>query len=111
MDTMKSDQELVENILADLSQIKYANGEITSITSFDREKNHYLLIDIGWDRYSRIYGPLIHIDLIDGKFWIQQDGTEEGVANRLLSAGVPKDRIVLAFQHISRRKFGEFAAA
>jgi hypothetical protein len=32
-------------------------------------------------------------------------------AGDLVEAGVPKDQIVLAFQHKSRRKWGEFAPA
>jgi hypothetical protein len=111
MEINDSDRVIVEKILMELSQVKYANGEIKSITLFDRQNDHYLLIDMGWSQYDRIYGPLVHIDLIDGKFWIQQDGTERGVAEDLLVAGIPKERIVLAFQHMSRRKYGQFAAA
>jgi hypothetical protein len=54
---------------------------------------------------------LIHIDIVDGKLWIQHDGTERGVARDLEVAGIPKDRMVLAFQHISRRQHGDYAAA
>jgi len=49
--------------------------------------------------------------LIDGKIWIQYDGTEEGVATELLGAGVPKARIVLGFRHLSERKFSGLAVA
>jgi XisI protein len=111
MEINDSDRIIIEKILTELSHVKYANGEIKSITLFDRTNDHYLLIDMGWSQYDRIYGPLVHIDLIDGKFWIQQDGTERGVAEDLLVAGIPKERIVLAFQHMSRRKYGQFAAA
>jgi hypothetical protein len=54
---------------------------------------------------------LIHVDLIDGKIWIQYDGTEEGVATQLAAEGVPRDRIVLAFKPLDVRKFTDFAAA
>lgn len=50
-------------------------------------------------------------DIISGKLWIQHDGTERGVARDLEAAGIPRDRIVLAFQHISRRRYGDYAAA
>jgi hypothetical protein len=32
------------------------------------------------------------------KCWIQRDGTESGIAHDLEAAGIPKDRIVLAFR-------------
>jgi len=32
---------------------------------------------------------LVHVDLIDGKFWIQRDGTERGIARDLEDAAFP----------------------
>jgi hypothetical protein len=77
----------------------------------DRERGRYLLVDLGWDDLTRVHGALVHVDVIDGKFWIQYDGTEEGVATQLVEAGVPRDRIVLASKHPSMRKYTDFAAA
>jgi hypothetical protein len=57
------------------------------------------------------YGAIAHIRLIDGKIWIQYDGTEEGVATDLLEAGVPKAHIVLGFRHPSERKYSGLAVA
>jgi hypothetical protein len=51
----------------------------------------------------------VHVDLIDGKFWIQRDGTERGIAQELLDTGVPKDRIVLAFRSPAKRQLTDFA--
>ncbi|MEH2140142.1 element excision factor XisI family protein [Nostoc sp.] len=39
------------------------------------------------------------------------DGTEDGVATELVSAGVPKNRIVLGFRSEELRKDSEFAIA
>ena len=52
---------------------------------------------------------MVHVDIIDGKFWIQRDGIEHGIATELLEAGIPKERIVLAFRPIERRRHMEFA--
>ncbi|HBY77183.1 MAG TPA: XisI protein, partial [Cyanobacteria bacterium UBA11148] len=52
---------------------------------------------------------LLHIDIIDGKLWIQHDGTEEGIADELVAAGVTKDSIVLGFKSVERRKLTELA--
>ena len=77
----------------------------------DRERGRYLLVDLGWDDLTRVHGALVHVDVIDGKFWIQYDGTEEGVATQLVEAGVPRDRIVLASRHPTIRAYTEFAVA
>jgi hypothetical protein len=51
----------------------------------------------------------LHADIIDGKIWIQQDGTEEGLANQLVEHGVPKHDIVLAFDPPNLRQYTDFA--
>ncbi|MEM9542248.1 MAG: XisI protein [Cyanobacteria bacterium P01_E01_bin.42] len=77
----------------------------------DSESQHYLLVETGWQRRRRIYGVLIHIDIIDGKIWIQHDGTETGIANELVDLGISKDKIVLAYKSLERRKITEFAVS
>lgn len=77
----------------------------------DETNNHYLLLETGWHKNQRIYGSLIHIDLLNGKLWIQHDGTEEGIANELVKLGVSPQQIVLAFKTPERRKITDFAVA
>jgi hypothetical protein len=52
---------------------------------------------------------IIHLDIKDDKIWIQRDGTEIGIANQLIAAGVPKQDIVLGFQAPYKRSLTEFA--
>jgi hypothetical protein len=52
----------------------------------------------------------VPIDLIDGNCWIQRDGTESGIAHDLEAAGIPKDRIVLAFRFPAVRTHTGYAA-
>lgn len=77
-----------------------------------------LLVEAGWQDGYRIYGTLLHIDIIDHKLWIQHDRTEEGVAVDLVAAGIPKEQIVLVFEPLnneniqslqSRDRFGAIA--
>ncbi|NER98281.1 MAG: XisI protein [Symploca sp. SIO1B1] len=75
----------------------------------DRERDRYLLVEVGWENGYRIYGTVLHIDIIDNKLWIQHDGTEEGVADELVTLGIPKQQIVLGFKPIDRRRVTEFA--
>jgi hypothetical protein len=77
----------------------------------DEDRKHYLLVEAGWDNHRRIYGSLIHLDLIDNKIWIQQDGTETGVANELVNQGVSPQQIVLAFKSPERRQITDFAVS
>jgi hypothetical protein len=77
----------------------------------DYANDRYILMIIGWDGYKRIYNVFLHVDIINGKLWIQQDSTEEGIANQFVAAGIPKDQIVLGFKSEERRKDTEFAVA
>ncbi len=70
---------------------------------------HYQLMTVGWHGQRRVHGCILHVDIKDGKIWIQHDGTEEGIANRLVEAGVPKNEIVLGFQSPFQRRHTEFA--
>jgi hypothetical protein len=77
----------------------------------DEKNDHYLLLETGWHKNQRIYGNLIHCDIINEKIWIQQDGTEEGIANELVKLGISPQQIVLAFKTAERRKITDFAVA
>jgi len=63
----------------------------------------------GWRGSERIYGPTIHVDIINDKIWIQYDGTDRPIADALLEAGVPKEDIVLAFHPENLRQYTGFA--
>ncbi len=76
---------------------------------FDAERDRYLLVELGWERGYRIYGTLIHLEVLNSKIWVQQDGTEEGIAVDLVNLGVPKHQIVLGFKDPSMRALTEFA--
>ena len=111
MDTgIASYRDIIERILTESAKDPYAYGEIDRQLVFDRERDHYLLLSVGWHKH-RVHGCVIHIDLIDGKCWIQRDGTETGVANDLVAAGIPKDRIVLAFKPPEIRPITGYAVA
>ena len=77
----------------------------------DEQNDHYHLLTVGWHHNERIRGTILHIDIKDGKIWIQHDGTEIGIANELVEMGIPKEAIVLAFHAPYRRQFTEFAVA
>ena len=66
---------------------------------------------LGHENKRYEHGCLLHVDIIDGKIWIQRDGTEIGIATQLVEAGVPKNQIVLGFKSPERRKDTDFAVA
>ncbi len=77
----------------------------------DTENDRYLLVEVGWQNGYRIYGTFLHLDIINGKIWIQHDGTEDGIAYELEAADIPKENIVLAFKSLEGRKLTEYAVS
>jgi hypothetical protein len=102
-------REYVQAILKKYESYQSENDPIASQIIFDTERDHYQLVHVGWRDWRRYYGCVVHIDIQDGKIWIQHDGTEIGVANELVDLGVPKQDIVLAFQAPYKRKYTDFA--
>jgi len=101
-------RQYIKNLLKQHAGMVW-DKRIQAQTIFDIENDHYQLIYVGWRDQNRIYGPVLHLDIIDDKIWIQQDGTEVGIANELVELGVPKEDIVLGFQLPSVRKYTDFA--
>ncbi|MEH2361523.1 XisI protein [Nostoc sp.] len=113
MDYTKLDhyRQVIETILSEYASLPYSYANIQSEVVFDRTRDRYLWMDVGWDSDRRIHGCLVHIDLIDGKIWIQRDGTEEGIAADLERAGIPKEHIVLGFRPPELRPYTGYAVA
>jgi hypothetical protein len=111
MDKITQYREIIENILTEHGKLKPVYGEIDMELLFDRDRDRYQVLRVGWLKKSRVYGVLIHIDLKGDKIWIQYDGTEVGVANQLVECGIPKEDIVLGYHSPFMRQFNGFAVS
>ncbi len=108
---LSHDRQVIEKTLKDYASVPYSYGDIQTEAVFDRERDRYLLVNVGWDDDTRVHGTLVHVDVVDGKLWIQRDGTEDGIAEDLVRAGIPRDRIVLGFHAPSVRPHTDYAVA
>jgi hypothetical protein len=104
-------RQAVQQVLSQHAQVQSAYGDTERQTLFDVERDHYQVVNAGWENRRRVFGCLIHVDIKGEKFWIQYDGTEIGVANELVKLGIPKQDIVLAYQSPYMRQFSEFAVS
>jgi hypothetical protein len=112
MDKVECYRQIIREILLPLTKIRYANADVVNEAVFDRENDRYLIVSAGWEgKDHRIYYTLVHLDIINGKVWIQRDGTEEGVGYELEAAGIPKSDIVPAFHPESVRPYTGYAVA
>ena len=111
MASLEQYREYVQEVIRRHGSHQPAYGEVEMQLIFDTERDHYQLVHAGWHQHRRQYGCLIHMNIKEGKIWIQHDGTEQGVANELVELGVPKDAIVLAYQPPYKRAYTDFALA
>ncbi len=83
------------------------------VVAFDDEHQQYLVRKLGWTKEfgGRINQTVLHVALHDGKIWIEEDWTEEGIATYFLEHDVPREEIVLGFQPPALRSYTEFAVA
>ncbi|HLX64829.1 MAG TPA: XisI protein [Planctomycetota bacterium] len=109
MDQLSNYRKFVRKIFEEYASYNPAYGDVEMELIVDPTHDHFQLMSVGWKNQQRIHGCVLHVDIKDGKIWIQHDGTEEGIANRLVEWGVPKSDIVLAFHSPFKRKFTEYA--
>jgi hypothetical protein len=113
MDKLTTYRNLVKKILSDLAAFanRSPDPEVETSCVFDEERDAYLLTSMGWSGRNRVRAMTVFVRLRNGKIWIDEDWTEEGITKDLLAAGVPKEDIVLGFQHPEMRALTDFAVA
>jgi hypothetical protein len=111
MDTLSRYRDIIEQVLSAHANTPSSIGDLQFQTVFDRDNDHYLIVQVGWTRQKRVYGTLGHVDLVGEKVWIQHDGTEDGLANQLCDAGIPAIHIVLGYRIPEVRRHTGFAVA
>ncbi len=111
MDKIEAYRQYIQQILAQYGSYKLSYGEVETELIFDKDRDHYQIVQVGWDGRQRVYGCSMHLDLKDGKIWIQKNSTEIDIAAELMALGVPKQDIVVGFHRPFLRQFTDFAAS
>ena len=106
MDKVAFYKKIVRELAAEVAQMSEAvDKPIELLRAFDDDRGQYLIYFDGWKGERRFYGCFFHIEVqTDGKIWVRHDGTELDITQLLLSKGVPKNDIVLAFQSPPARR-------
>ncbi|NEQ76258.1 MAG: XisI protein [Okeania sp. SIO2C9] len=108
MDKLEQYRQFVQEILSSHAEITNTNDTVKDELIFDTKRDHYQLAYVGWRGDKRVFGPVMHFDIIDGKIWIQYNGTEESVAEKLEQMGVPTSDIVIGFHSAFKRQFTRY---
>jgi hypothetical protein len=111
MDNLEFYRQTIETILRRYADIPNSYGEIEQYLIIDKDRNHFMLFDVGWQQKRRVHGCITHVQIINDKIWIQRDGIEDGITDELVEAGISKDKIVLGFQPPNVRPHTGYAVA
>ena len=112
MDRIAHLKNAVRDVLNEYHQLNEQSDSTTeSCLVFDEHREQYLLLLMGWQQDERIKSVMIHIRLKNGKIWIEEDWTEDGVVTDLLRKEIAPEEIVLAFHPPHLRQYTEFAIA
>lgn len=111
MDRLALYRQYVQKLILDYALPRPAYGDIEVQTIFDTARDHYQLVNLGWDAHQRIYNCVMHLDIKDGKIWIQRNQTDHPITQDLLAMGVTKEDIVLGLQPPYLREYTGLGAA
>lgn len=113
MDKLANYRQIVKDILTRYYELdlEQPSPGIDPFVAFDEVRDHYFWFQVGWDRTGRTCGSTVYIRIHNGKVWVEEDLTEDGVTRDLLETGIPKEDIVLGFQHPRERALTKFAVA
>lgn len=104
-------RESVQKLLQEYAAFGRGDRTVETELIFDMTRDHYQIVHVGWQDERRIYGCILHLDIKDGKIWLQHNGTENDIAKELVEMGVSKTDIVIGFHSAFKRQFTEYAAS
>jgi XisI protein len=111
MENLTPYQIAIQTILSEYAEYMATSGELSLQTLFDTKNNHYQILVLGWQGNKRIYNNLLHLDIIDGKIWVQNNNTQFTLVEDFERFSIAKQDIVNGLIPARRRKFSAFAVA
>ena len=112
MDKIKQYQKTIEEIYQDIANAyKGATNSVDVQLLLDKEGYHYQLLMLGWQGEDYTFQSLLHIDIKQGKIWIQWNATEYPLEEELVKKGISPSEIVLGLKHPDYRQYTDFAVA
>lgn len=111
MDKLAQYRQYVQTLINHYAEDDVSDDEVEVQLILDTERDHYQWMNVGWQELSRIYRTIIHIDIKDGKIWLQQNLTDQNPAEELVAMGVPREDIVLGLQPPYKRPYTDYGVA
>ncbi|MGB0561793.1 MAG: XisI protein [Spirulinaceae cyanobacterium] len=111
MDKLVSYRQNIKTLLSQYTESEQPNEQLEAQLLLDEVRDHYLWLDVGWDGSRRIYHPMMHFDIKQGKIWLQENMTDIDPAVDLIKLGVLREDIVLGLHPPYKRQFTDYGVA
>jgi XisI protein len=111
MEKLNQYRQYLRQLLTAQAESDQNETDIECQLLFDTENDHYQLLDIGWEGLKRVYSCYMHLDIKDGKIWIQRNMTEMDIAAELVEKGVAREDIVLGLHPPYKRPYTGYGVA
>lgn len=111
MDLLVMYRNKIKQLLTQYAGGENHNSSTESQLIFDEGRDHYLWLDLGWAGSKRLYYPMMHFDIKDGRIWIQENMTDQDPAEDLIALGVERRDIVLGLQPPFKRPYTNYGVA
>ncbi len=93
--TIKTYRQVVQQLLTSYVQIPYSYDDLVDEAVFDHKADRYLLLTMGWQGETRVHTCMIHLDIRDGKVWLQCNNTDQNIVQELVEYGIAREDIIL----------------
>lgn len=101
----------IEVVFTSWERFRERSRTTRAVSVADNLHDRYILqlVDTTGDKYDS--RTLAHLEIRNEEIWILTDNSEEGIVNELVTAGIPKSQIVLAYYPPALREMGDFAVS
>ena len=94
MEILTKYKHIIKEILEDFAKTTIANlPDVKTKLIIDKNDNHFILLDIGWQEDEFIHEWVFHIEIKEDKVWIHEDTTDANIAQMLIDAGIDESDI------------------
>jgi XisI protein len=111
MDKVEQYRELVKALITRYASEDSSSQDVDIELVLDIEHDHYQWMNVGWEGLHRIYRCIVHLDIKDGKVWLQQNLTDRNPAEELVEMGVAREDIVLGLHPPYKRPYTDYGVA
>lgn len=115
MDRIALYRQAIKTFLHEYTELRQSanssNGSSELEIVCDSDNDRYLVLDVGWEQSRRIHNCIFHLDIKDGKIWIQENNTDIEIDQELEMLGITKKDLVIGFHHPSVREYSDYSVA